>query len=67
LIHWTYDDILKYIAENKVPDNPLHRKGFVSIGCQPCTRAIASDEHPRAGRWWWEESKKECGLHAVSN
>lgn len=67
LIHWSYDDVLKHITENKVPDNPLHRKGFVSIGCQPCTRAIAPDEHPRAGRWWWEESKKECGLHAVSN
>lgn len=64
LIHWTYDDVLKYIADNKVPDNSLHKKGFISIGCQPCTRAIASDEHPRAGRWWWEESKKECGLHA---
>ena len=64
LIHWSYDDVLKYIAENKVPDNPLHRKGFVSIGCLPCTRAIEPNEHPRAGRWWWEESKKECGLHA---
>ena len=64
LIHWSYNDVLKYIAENKVPDNPLHRKGFVSIGCLPCTRAIEPNEHPRAGRWWWEESKKECGLHA---
>jgi len=64
LIHWTYEDVLTYITENKVPDNPLHRKGFISIGCQPCTRAIGPDEHPRAGRWWWEESKKECGLHA---
>lgn len=66
LIHWTYDDVLNYIAENKVPDNPLHRNGFISIGCLPCTRAIEPDEHPRAGRWWWEESKKECGLHQVS-
>lgn len=64
LIHWTYEEVLKYIAENKVPDNPLHKKGFVSIGCLPCTRAIEPHEHPRAGRWWWEESKKECGLHA---
>jgi phosphoadenosine phosphosulfate reductase len=63
LIHWTYDDVLAYIEKYKVPDNPLHRKGFVSIGCQPCTRAIEPNEHPRAGRWWWEESKKECGLH----
>jgi phosphoadenosine phosphosulfate reductase len=64
LIHWTYDEVLKYIEKYKVPDNPLHRKGFVSIGCQPCTRAIEPHEHPRAGRWWWEESKKECGLHS---
>ncbi|CAH0995230.1 Thioredoxin-dependent 5'-adenylylsulfate reductase [Emticicia aquatica] len=65
LIHWTYEDVLNYIKENKVPDNPLHRKGFVSIGCLPCTRAIEPHEHPRAGRWWWEESQKECGLHAA--
>lgn len=63
LVNWHYDEILAYLKENKVPDNPLHRKGFVSIGCQPCTRAIMEGEHPRAGRWWWEESKKECGLH----
>jgi phosphoadenosine phosphosulfate reductase len=64
LIDWTYEQTLLYLAEYKVPDNPLHRKGFVSIGCQPCTRAIEAHEHPRAGRWWWEESKKECGLHS---
>lgn len=64
LIHWTLEDVVAYIEQYKVPDNPLHRKGFVSIGCQPCTRAIAEGEHPRAGRWWWEESKKECGLHS---
>ncbi len=64
LVNWHYDEVLAYIKENKVPDNPLHRKGFVSIGCQPCTRAIMEGEHPRAGRWWWEESKKECGLHS---
>ncbi len=67
LIHWTFDEVLNYIDKNKVPDNPLHKKGFVSIGCMPCTRAIEPNEHPRAGRWWWEESKKECGLHAISN
>ncbi len=66
LIHWTFDQILDYISINRVPDNPLHRKGFISIGCLPCTRAIEPGEHPRAGRWWWEESKKECGLHQVS-
>ena len=63
LIHWTYDDVLAYLKENRVPDNPLHRKGFISIGCQPCTRAITEGENPRAGRWWWESSQKECGLH----
>ena len=63
LIHWSYDDILKYIEENKVQDLPLHRKGYISIGCQPCTRAIEPGENPRAGRWWWEASQKECGLH----
>ncbi|MFT4031038.1 MAG: phosphoadenylyl-sulfate reductase [Siphonobacter sp.] len=65
LIHWTYDEVLTYLAEHRVPDNPLHRKGFISIGCAPCTRAIEPGEHPRAGRWWWEESKKECGLHSA--
>ncbi len=64
LIHWTYDEVLAYIKINKVPDNSLHRKGFISIGCAACTRAITPDEHPRAGRWWWEASHKECGLHA---
>ena len=63
LIDWTYDEVLAYLADHDVPDNPLHRQGFVSIGCAPCTRAIAPGEDPRAGRWWWEESKKECGLH----
>jgi phosphoadenosine phosphosulfate reductase len=64
LIAWTYADVLAYLQAHKVPDNPLHRRGFVSIGCAPCTRAIAEGEHPRAGRWWWEASQKECGLHA---
>jgi phosphoadenosine phosphosulfate reductase len=64
LINWTYDEVLAYLVEHKVPDNPLHRKGFISIGCAPCTRAITEDEHPRAGRWSWEASQKECGLHA---
>ncbi|PQA56171.1 phosphoadenylyl-sulfate reductase [Siphonobacter curvatus] len=65
LIHWTYDQVLAYLSEYRVPDNPLHRKGFISIGCASCTRAIEPGEHPRAGRWWWEESKKECGLHSA--
>lgn len=65
LIHWTYEQVLDYLRLNRVPDNPLHRKGFISIGCQPCTRAIQAGENPRAGRWWWEESQKECGLHTA--
>ena len=53
-----------YLEENNVPQNVLHKQGFVSIGCAPCTRAIAPDEDIRAGRWWWESSHKECGLHS---
>lgn len=64
LMDWTLEEVVEYIEQYRVPDNPLHRKGFVSIGCAPCTRAIQPGEHPRAGRWWWEDSKKECGLHA---
>ena len=63
LLHWTMDNLLTYIQENKIPYNPLHDKGFVSIGCAPCTRAIMPGEDARAGRWWWESSQKECGLH----
>lgn len=63
LLDWTMDDLLSYIDEHSIPYNPLHDKGFVSIGCAPCTRAIEPGEDPRAGRWWWESSKKECGLH----
>lgn len=64
LIDWSFETLEKYLVEHKIPQNPLHKKGFVSIGCAPCTRAIAEGEHPRAGRWWWESSQKECGLHA---
>jgi phosphoadenosine phosphosulfate reductase len=63
LLEWTYEQVLDYLKIHRVPDNPLHRRGFVSIGCAPCTRAIEPGEHPRAGRWWWEQSQKECGLH----
>lgn len=63
LIDWTYEQVLAYLDTHNVPDNSLHKQGFVSIGCLPCTRAIEAHEHPRAGRWWWEESQKECGLH----
>ncbi len=65
LADWTSQDIWAYIHTHAVPYNELHKRGFVSIGCQPCTRAVAPHEHERAGRWWWEEAnKKECGLHA---
>lgn len=63
LIHWNYDQILNYIKDHHVPYNPLHDSGFISIGCAPCTRAIEPGEDFRAGRWWWEASHKECGLH----
>ncbi|GAB4107851.1 phosphoadenylyl-sulfate reductase [Echinicola sediminis] len=63
LLEWSMEEMLQYINDNKIPYNPLHDKGFVSIGCAPCTRAIEPGEDPRAGRWWWESSKKECGLH----
>jgi phosphoadenosine phosphosulfate reductase len=61
---WTRDAVLRFADDNAVPRNALHAKGFASIGCAPCTRAIRPGEPERAGRWWWEdESKKECGLH----
>lgn len=63
LLKWTLEEVQKYIDDNNVPQNALHKKGFVSIGCAPCTRAIAPGEDIRAGRWYWEQSHKECGLH----
>lgn len=64
LIGWTSKDIWEYIKTHRVPYNKLHDKGFTSIGCQPCTRAIMPGEDIRAGRWWWENPEtKECGLH----
>lgn len=64
LLHTTTEELKKIIRDNSIPYNPLHDKGFVSIGCAPCTRAIRPGEDFRAGRWWWEENtKKECGLH----
>lgn len=66
LINWSLEDVEAYLEEHNVPQNSLHKKGFVSIGCQPCTRAIEPGEDLRAGRWWWESSKKECGLHATN-
>ena len=66
LINWTYNDMIDYIKKNNVPYNSLHDKGFISIGCAPCTRAIEPGEDARAGRWWWETSQKECGLHQTA-
>ena len=65
LIRWTYAEMMDYINKFNVPYNRLHDKGFISIGCAPCTRAIEPGEDARAGRWWWETSQKECGLHAT--
>ena len=56
--------MMDYINLHEVPYSRLHDQGFISIGCAPCTRAIAPGEEARAGRWWWESSQKECGLHA---
>jgi phosphoadenosine phosphosulfate reductase len=64
LFDWTREQVLSYATANDIPVNPLHAKGFASIGCAPCTRATAPGEPERAGRWWWEsEGKTECGLH----
>lgn len=67
IISWGEAELQAYAAEHRVPVNTLHRKGYPSIGCAPCTRAIQPGEHPRAGRWWWENPEnKECGLHPVA-
>ena len=64
LADWTLEQLEAYIEANDIPVNPLHARGFPSIGCQPCTRAIRQGEDIRAGRWWWEQADgKECGLH----
>lgn len=64
LFDWTLEQVKAYIKDNNIPYNPLHDKGFPSIGCAPCTRAVKEGEDFRAGRWWWEDqTKKECGLH----
>jgi len=66
LADWSEVDVWRYIRDNEVPYNPLHDKGYPSIGCEPCTRAIQPGEDVRAGRWWWENPEsKECGLHTV--
>lgn len=65
LANWTGRDVWDYIRRRQVPYNPLHDKGYRSIGCEPCTRPVGSHQHEREGRWWWEDVEhKECGLHA---
>lgn len=65
LANWSSQQVWAYIRENRVPFNPLHDRGFISIGCEPCTRPVLPGQHEREGRWWWEDAtKKECGLHA---
>ena len=64
LVDWRYDDVWEYIRKNNLPYNRLHKQGYPSIGCAPCTRAVKPGEDLRAGRWWWENpDTKECGLH----
>lgn len=66
IFFWSLDEVKAYIRKNNIVYNTLHDKGFPSIGCAPCTRAVREGEDFRAGRWWWEDqSKKECGLHAT--
>ncbi len=66
LLYWSTSEVQQFINDNDIPYNSLHDRGFISIGCAPCTRAIKPGESFRAGRWWWEDNtKKECGLHEV--
>ena len=67
LADWSLDEVRQYLRANAVPYNPLHDRGYPSLGCEPCTRAVKPGEHPRAGRWWWEQqdARKECGLHEI--
>ena len=65
LANWSSRQVWDYIRSEGVPYNPLHERGFISIGCEPCTQPVLPGQHERAGRWWWEdETRKECGLHA---
>lgn len=63
LAEWRWEDVLAYADRHSVPLNRLHARGFPSVGCAPCTRAVRPGEDPRSGRWWWESGPKECGLH----
>jgi len=67
LLNWSSAQVWDYIEAYQVPYNSLHRQGYISIGCEPCTRPVLPNQHERAGRWWWEDAmKKECGLHAAN-
>lgn len=67
LANWTLTQVWDYIRAYEVPYNALHKKGYISIGCEPCTRAVTPGQHEREGRWWWEDAtKKECGLHVAN-
>ena len=64
LLDWSLEDVKAYVEAHGIPHSPLHAKGYPSIGCAPCTRAVEEGEDERAGRWWWERAEhKECGLH----
>ena len=68
LADWSGEQVDAYIREHNVPVHPLYARGYTSIGCAPCTRAVGADEGERAGRWWWEDdSKKECGIHFAAD
>jgi phosphoadenosine phosphosulfate reductase len=67
LLSWSASDVAAYVRTHDVPTNPLHERGYPSIGCAPCTRAVNPGEDLRAGRWWWEKPEtRECGLHVDS-
>jgi phosphoadenosine phosphosulfate reductase len=68
LVDWTSAEVERYIREHDVPVHPLYARGYASIGCAPCTRAVGPEEDSRAGRWWWEQdSHKECGIHFAAD
>ena len=67
LADWTWADVRAYAERFDIPMSPLYARGYVSIGCEPCTKAVRPGEDPRAGRWWWEnQESRECGLHTNS-
>ena len=63
LAGWTEAQVMTYVEEHRLPRNALYSRGYTSIGCDPCTRATEPGEDPRAGRWWWEQGARECGIH----